>query len=182
MAFNPWKVVILSTKFPHIVIISGAAWAYNGSCNTCVANLCWWIFPKMQSPRSCIRRVPKSLISHLVPREIQILVAEVLTLVQPFFFFFFDPGFFPEFAITFHIYNVAATQCLVKGNSKAVDLSHLFGGFHALLTLVKVVCWLECVVSTSNRSDGGTRFVMFLKMSFPKGLAVFQPFGKNASA
>ena len=97
---------------------------------------------------------PPSFVRLLQPRDLRIMVAELIACIISVFEF---PELFEHKAITFHLDNTRGLMALIKGSSQAPDLAHLSMSAHACFTVLKAVPWLECVGSQSNIANGGSR-------------------------
>ena len=89
-----------------------------------------------------------------MPRKTQIAMAELLA---PVIAVRSHPHLFQGRAATFYIDNVVAVMALVRGASRAIDLSNM--GLASTMLCHHLSCqyWVEWVPSESNLADDGPR-------------------------
>ena len=98
--------------------------------------------------------IPASVWSSCLPRKTQIVLAE---LIAPLIGIKSHPEYFQDRAATFFIDNVVAVAAVVRGASRASDLSKLGLTFTALVHSVGCAYWVEWVSIASNLADDGSR-------------------------
>ena len=98
--------------------------------------------------------IPPSFWACCVPRETQIMMAEMLA---PVIAIRSHPDMFRGRAATYFIDNVAVVSALVCGASRAPDLSRMGFALSAISHSLGCPYWIDWVPSASNIADDGSR-------------------------